>query len=68
MVKARSMRSARMTSFAFRAIDTSLVSRKFFATCWVMVDAPIGRRLLPMRLIFVAIALAMPGISIPGWV
>ena len=30
-----------------RVNDTSLVSRKFFATCWVMVEAPCGRRLVP---------------------
>ena len=38
-----SMRTARIASLTLRSIETSLVSRKFLATCCVMVDAPIGR-------------------------
>jgi len=45
LVSARSMRKARMASLILRSIETSLVSRKFLATCWVMVEAPTGSRL-----------------------
>ena len=41
------MRIASKASLILRVNDTSLVSRKFFATCWVMVEAPCGRRLEP---------------------
>ena len=44
MDSARSIRKARIASLILRSIETSLVSRKFLATCWVMVEAPTGRR------------------------
>jgi hypothetical protein len=65
--KACSMRKARIASFALRAIDTSLVKRKFFATCCVMVEAPTGRRSDPRWIRFVQIAWPRPTKSIPGW-
>ena len=37
------MRKASSASLILRVIDSSLVRRKFFATCWVMVEAPCGR-------------------------
>ena len=41
------MRIASKASLILRVKETSLVRRKFFATCWVIVDAPCGRRLEP---------------------
>jgi hypothetical protein len=35
------MRKARIASLTLRSYETSLVSRKFLATCWVIVEAPI---------------------------
>ena len=47
---------ARSASLILRSSETSLVSRKFFATCCVMVEAPSGRRLVPMRAMSVSAA------------
>ncbi|CEG08187.1 hypothetical protein BN961_01601 [Afipia felis] len=41
------MRIASKASLILRVKETSFVSRKFFATCWVMVEAPCGRRFEP---------------------
>ncbi|SVE39206.1 uncharacterized protein METZ01_LOCUS492060 [marine metagenome] len=41
-----------MASLNFRSIDVSLVSRKFLATCWVMVEAPTRRLSEPKLPIF----------------
>src|SRR2546429_670499 len=41
------MRIASRASLILRVKETSLVSRKFFATCWVIVEAPCGRLLEP---------------------
>ncbi len=38
------MRVASRASFIFRSTETSLVSSMFLATCWVIVEAPTGRR------------------------
>ena len=48
LVSAFSMRIARIASRALRASVTSLSSSMFLATCWVMVEAPIGRRPCPI--------------------
>jgi hypothetical protein len=42
--KARSIFIASSASLTLRENDSSLVRRKFLATCWVMVEAPCGRR------------------------
>ena len=39
-----SIRNASNASRTLRRIDTSLLSSMFLATCWVIVEAPIGRR------------------------
>ena len=44
MVNACSMRNASNASFSLRSKVTSLLRRKFLATCWVIVEAPTGRR------------------------
>ena len=49
MELARSMRRARMPSVIFRSHVWSSVSRKFCATCCVMVEAPIRFSPVPMR-------------------
>jgi len=38
---------------------------KFFATCWVIVDAPCGRRLEPKFCAYTTAARAMPVKSMP---
>ena len=43
-MKASSILMARMASLILRENESSPDSRKFFATCWVTVEAPIGRR------------------------
>ena len=54
-------------SLIFLLNDTSFVSKKFFATCCVIVEAP--SNLLPeiMFSIFLMKALVTPFASIPGW-
>ena len=46
------MRMARIASLSLRAIERSLLSRKFLATCWVMVEPPSARLSLPWILVF----------------
>ena len=56
-----------MASLIFRFKLTSLVKRKFFATCWVIVEAPSS--LLDVRtfLMLFMIARITPLASTPGW-
>ena len=48
-------------------METSFVSKKFFATCWVIVEAPTNLLFWEIFFIFLIIALRMPLASIPGW-
>ena len=47
--------------------ETSFVSKKFFATCCVIVDAPSSLLFCVIFFIFFIIALNIPLASIPGW-
>ena len=44
-----------------------MVSKKFFATCWVIVEAPSSLFELIIFLILLIIALKTPLASTPGW-
>ena len=61
MLSVRSSREARITSFTLRSTLRSLDSRKFFITCWVMVEAP--RTLAPREATASYAALTMPRTS-----
>ena len=61
-----SILSASSASYTLRSNETSLVKRKFFATCWVMVEAPMGRRFEPMCVRFVSPARMIDSTSMPG--
>ena len=64
---ALSILKAKIASLIFLFKDTSLVKRKFFATCCVMVEAPSN---LLFWVIFFKLfikALIIPLASIPGW-
>ena len=65
LVKASSIRMARMASLNLREKESSPESRKFFATCWVMVDAPTGLRSPPRLTRFVTTAFATLSGSMP---
>ena len=60
-----SMRNARIASRALRDRLTSLPTSMFFATCWVIVDAPTGRRFAPIRVRSVNAARAIASGSTP---
>lgn len=62
---ASSILVASRISFILRVIETSFVSNMFLATCWVIVDAPIGRRLARNRPISVIAARKIDSGSIP---
>src|SRR5271165_6694562 len=47
---AASMRVASRISLTLRSIEISLDNSMFLATCWVIVEAPTGRRLARNRL------------------
>ena len=68
LLSACSMRIARMASFALRANDIWLVSSMFLATCWVIVDAPIGRFPCPAWAMSNTAARAIANGSMPRWV
>ena len=55
-----------MASLIFLLIVTSFVSKKFFAICCVIVDAPSSLLSCEIFLIFFMIALKIPLASIPG--
>ena len=59
---------ARMISLTLRATETSLPSSMFFATCWVIVEAPIGRRPWPYWRASVIAARSIATGSTPRWV
>ena len=61
----RSSRNASTASFNLRSSVTSLLSRKFFATCWVMVDAPSSRLPLTTLTTLANTARTMPIKSMP---
>jgi hypothetical protein len=63
--KVRSIFIASSASLILRENDSSLVNRKFLATCWVMVEAPCGRRPLPYCCTNSTAARAMPEKSMP---
>ena len=56
-----------MASLIFLFKLTSLVKRKFFATCWVIVEAPSSLLDVRIFLILFTIALKTPLASTPGW-
>ena len=56
-----------MASLIFLFKDTSFVSKKFLATCCVIVEAPSNLLFVITLLIFLIIALVTPLASIPGW-
>ena len=63
-----SIRIARIASRALRVSDTWLSSSMFLATCWVMVEAPTGRRPWPICVRSNTAARAIASGSTPGWV
>ena len=62
------MRIARIASLIFIWNVVTFPRIMFFATCWVMVDAPIGRRPLCMFSRSVKAARAIASGSTPLWV
>ena len=48
-------------------METSFVSKKFFATCCVIVEAPSNLLFWEIFLILLITALNIPFASIPGW-
>ena len=67
LLSTRSISMAVSASLILRSNETSLLRRKFFATCWVMVEAPSGRRLVPMREMSASAARSIDSGSMPGW-
>ena len=67
MDKALSILKASIASLIFLFILTSLVNKKFFATCCVIVDAPSNLFEEITFEIFLIIALITPFASTPGW-
>ena len=63
-----SIRIARIASFTLRESDIWLSSSMFLATCWVIVEAPIGRRPCPAWARSNTAARAIAIGSTPGWV
>ena len=61
------MRMARMASFTLRDSDSWLSSSMFLATCWVIVEAPTGRRPWPICIRSVKPARAIAMGSTPRW-
>ena len=61
------MRNANIASLIFLFIETSFESKKFFATCCVIVEAPSSLLFCEILLIFFITALKIPLASIPGW-
>ena len=57
------MRNESSISRTLRSTVWSELSRKFFATCWVMVEAPC---MLPVVTLFTT-ARPRPITSMPGW-
>ena len=66
MLNALSILNANIASLIFLLILTSLVSKKFFATCWVIVDAPSSLFEVKIFLKLFIIALKTPFASTPG--
>ena len=66
MVSALSILNAKIASLIFLSIETSFDKRKFFATCWVIVEAP--SNLLEVRIFetLFTMALNTPFASTPG--
>ena len=62
---ALSIRIAKIASLIFLSYDTSEDKRKFFATCCVIVDAPINLLAVPIFFILVIKALNVANKSIP---
>ena len=56
-----------MASLSFLFKLTSLVNKKFFATCWVIVEAPSNLLELIIFEKFLITALKTPFASTPGW-
>ena len=67
LLETLSMRKARMASLILRAIDVSLFKRKVFATCWVIVEPPTGRRSPPRCTTFSIAARDIASQSTPEW-
>ncbi|MNC98483.1 hypothetical protein D3C83_164520 [compost metagenome] len=61
------MRTARIASRILRLNFSSELSRKMRATCWVMVEAPWGRRRWITSPTSLIAARRMPEGSTPGW-